>query len=347
MRIADDDSGRTTAPPSAAEPLLGVRRRIWCETLTPVEVSRPAVLRLLREYELQLVMAVRPNTLEAVPALLQACEATGVDVALWPMLDDDDGRWLSIANAVSFAAFVDRVLEHCDGSGVAPREVALDLEPPIRSVRELTRLHFVRAISQLRPRASGSNQLRDDATDITTITRRLLARGIRPWAAVVPLVLADAPGSGGWQRVLGTPVDSAHLHRVNSMLYSSLAVGYGGRWIRRQDVEHLLFESARACVRRWGSRAAASLGAVGVGALGDETVYAGPEELARDVTLVRAAGVRDLALFELGGVLARGPATAWLDAFCQTDSGGPIPKRTRRAGVTTALAIALSRLAHR
>jgi hypothetical protein len=46
-------------------------------------------------------------------------------------------------------------------------------------------------------------------------------------------------------------------------------------------------------------------------------VFASPEELARDVHIVRAAGASELALLDLGGVLARPPLDAWLDAFCR------------------------------
>jgi hypothetical protein len=58
-----------------------------------------------------------------------------------------------------------------------------------------------------------------------------------------------------------------------------------------------------------------SLGCVGTGALLDEPVYRDPRELAEDVAITRAGGCHDLSLFDLGGVLGREPAEAWLDAF--------------------------------
>jgi hypothetical protein len=58
-----------------------------------------------------------------------------------------------------------------------------------------------------------------------------------------------------------------------------------------------------------------SLGCVGTGALVDEPVYRDPSELAEDVAIARAGGCHDLSLFDLGGVLHREPAEAWLEAF--------------------------------
>ena len=93
-------------------------------------------------------------------------------------------------------------------------------------------------------------------------------------------------------------------------------------------------------------RASISLGSVGVGALGDEQPYRSVAELAHDVSLARACGVDDLALFDLGGVLQKARPQDWLDAFVQTPAAeGPRPtaRRTRilevgmkRAGSTIA-----------
>jgi hypothetical protein len=64
---------------------------------------------------------------------------------------------------------------------------------------------------------------------------------------------------------------------------------------------------------------------VGTGAFGDEPTYRSPAELADDVAVARGAGVDDLALFDLGGVLRRPPAEAWLEAFTAIDAGAPPP----------------------
>jgi hypothetical protein len=54
---------------------------------------------------------------------------------------------------------------------------------------------------------------------------------------------------------------------------------------------------------------------VGTGAFGDEPSYRSVDELRRDVAIATAAGITDLSLFDLGGILRRGPAAAWLEAL--------------------------------
>src|SRR5215471_339493 len=108
-------------------------RRIWSETVPYAVVRGPRVTGLLRRYGLGVLLAVRPPTLEELPETVRALEGEGIDVSLWPMLDDADGRWANARNAELFAAFARKVAE-----SVAPRELVVDLEPHIEDVRAAT-----------------------------------------------------------------------------------------------------------------------------------------------------------------------------------------------------------------
>ncbi|MCK6550309.1 hypothetical protein L6R52_31020, partial [Myxococcota bacterium] len=69
--------------------------------------------------------------------------------------------------------------------------------------------------------------------------------------------------------------------------------------------------------------ASVSVGLAGPGKLGDEPVLPSPDALALDVAAARAAGVDDLALFSLEGVLGRASPEAWLEAFVATPPRAP------------------------
>jgi hypothetical protein len=150
---------------------------------------------------------------------------------------------------------------------------------------------------------------------LASAVAELHARGIRTASAVWPLVALDAAGRRGWQALLGTPVDALATERVSVMMYTSILEGWSRGAVRRHDATALLTAATARATRRWGERAGMSLGCVGTGALVDEPTYRAPRELAEDAALARAAGCHDLSLFDLGGVLGREPAEAWLDAF--------------------------------
>jgi hypothetical protein len=156
--------------------------------------------------------------------------------------------------------------------------------------------------------------------------------------------LPSAAASRGWQRLFGTRLEDGACDLVDTMVYTSLIEGYGRGTLRRRDARALLAALAAAAARRHQDRAAVSLGAVGIGALGDEQPYRAPSELADDVALVRGAGIAHLGLFGLGGILARPPIERWLDAFCVA-TAAPAPPLTARARLALAAATALGRAA--
>ena len=131
----------------------------------------------------------------------------------------------------------------------------------------------------------------------------------------------------------GTPTYGPAWDHVSVMLYSSILEGWSRGWLGRQDARAILARGCHAAAARFGERAGVSLGAVGVGAFGNEPTYRSTLELADDVAIARASGVDDLTLFDLGGVLAREPAEAWLEAFVETPPARAIEPPTARSRV--------------
>src|SRR5262249_37762416 len=125
-------------------PCSAVRlRRIWSETLPYATLREARVIKLLRRYELGVHVAVRPWTLNELPSTWRALRDEGLEVGLWPMLGDAEGRWASARNAEAFAAFTRRVAEKME----EPGEVVVDLEPPIEQVRSA--MTSVRGVGRL------------------------------------------------------------------------------------------------------------------------------------------------------------------------------------------------------
>lgn len=320
-------------------------RRIYSETVPYDEVTRPATVALLARHGLELVLAVRPWQLEELAPAARALEGAGVPLSIWPMLADDEGRWASAENAPAFARLVRDAVASLEAAGVPAREVMLDLEPPFAEARALS--HGARGL--LRVASSVRRSMREraafqaSAAALADLVHELHARGVRTASAVWPLVALDPPGSAGWQALLGTPVDALGTGRVSVMLYTSILEGWSRGALRRVDAAALLAAGSARTARRWQVGAGVSLGCVGTGAFEDEPVYRAPEELAEDVALARAAGCDDLSLFDLGGVLARGPAEAWLGAFTGPSAATRAPS-TRRVGAARRLARVATRV---
>lgn len=276
-----------------------VRRRVWCETLPYAELLRGSLGARLARQQIDLLLAVRPWQLADVAEIVRRFQAAGVFVALWPMLADGDGRWASAATHRRFIAFTDELIARVPFAD----ELVVDLEPPIA---ELARWKAGRPTWRPSPhpyqRARGAL--------IAAVDRWRAARRIT--TAILPLLALE--WRGHWlQRVLGTPTSGLAVDRHSVMAYTSLFEGWSRGLVDRRRAESLLAACARLTRRRFGARAAVSLGTVGPGAFGDEPSYRTAGELGRDVVIARAAGI---SLFDLGGIVRRPPIEPWLEALC-------------------------------
>jgi hypothetical protein len=281
-----------------------VRRRVWCETLSFDDLARPSVAALLSRYGVDLLLAVRPWQVARAGEIVRRFQGSGVFVAVWPMLADEDGRWANGASCAKFIALADELV-----TGVPfADELVIDLEPPFA---QLARWRAWRPAWRPTPSPRAYHRARSAYASATLrwrTTRRVTT-------AVLPLLAIELRGQ--WlQRALGTPASALAVDRHSVMAYTSLFEGWSRGLVDRRRAETLLGVCARLTRRRFGARAALSLGTVGSGAFGDEPSYRDVSELARDVTLARAAGIDELSLFDLGGVVRRPPEERWLEALC-------------------------------
>jgi hypothetical protein len=310
------------------------RRRIWCETLPCAALSEPRTRALLRRFAIEPIVAAFPSTDVAdLARAMEALAGEGLPAVIWPMLADGDGRWANAGNAEAFARYTLSLVEQLALRGLAPVEVAIDLEPSIEDLRPSPadasiHAHFLRLSTDQGSFARARDALR-------ALGDALRERGVRISAAAPPTVLLD-PEAGErrpFQEMLGTPVDGLLWDHVSVMLYTSIIEGWSVGVLRREDTRALLGAFAALAEARFGEKAGVSLGAVGVGAFGDEPVYRSSDELADDVAIVTAAGALDLTLFDLGGVLRREDPEAWLEAFTRTAPAERVPAPTLRVRV--------------
>jgi hypothetical protein len=287
----------------------------------------------LKRYGLGVLLAVRPETLTDLPDTLARLAGEGIETAVWPMLADADGRWANANNHHRFASFARDVAAASEPRGV--REIVVDLEPAISDVRAA--LSSFRGAGRLLGSVADGSRLAQASAALASLVAELSAEGMSTTAVAVPMVLFDREESARWQSLLGTPVDGPPWSHVNVMLYTSILEGWSRGLMDRRGALSVLSSACTATTERFRDRGSVSLGAVGVGAFGDEPIYRSPAELARDVGVARAAGVEDLTLFDLGGVLLRGPQEAWLDAFVETEAAAAPPERTLRGRAALSL----------
>ena len=290
-----------------------MRYRVWSETLALPELSSPEHVALLKHFRVEVLVAVRPWQLEEARTAFTQLQQAGIYAAAWPMLADADGRWASVASMRKFIVFASEVIE-----ALAPAELILDLEPAFDRMRNWKALRAAPSteVDDVLAFREAAAQLRH-ACQRWQINAAQHRQPLRLSTAIIPLVAFEPnfPMCRWWQRALGTPVDALPAAAHSVMAYTSLLEGWSRGLVSRRRAEWLLALIAKRAKRKWGAAGAVSLGTVAPGAFGDEPSYRDVAELAKDVAIVREAGIQEIALFDLGGIMQTAAPESWLHAL--------------------------------
>ncbi len=276
-------------------------RRVWVETLPAEDFASPRILDILERYGLSPIFAVTPENIEVARRSMETLARRGLVYSLWPMVNDRDGRWLSVHTHETFLAFAGLV------SSTFPEgaELVLDLEPPFRKTSAWLR----------RGAAEGDTQWRTSHTVLAEFVAREVERGREIACTTLPFCFFEPDHAKRLSRRLGLPFFEIPWSRVNYMAYASIMEGWSLRSLRRQDVLGLLLH-ANQNLRE---RESLSLGLVATGAFGNEPIYRSTRELEEEIALLGQQD--DLSLFDLGGALRR--EGNWLDLFTRTVLASP------------------------
>ena len=299
--------------------------------MTPDEICSPAVISLLERYAVQPCLAVPHGKLGPPYArYLKEYSAAGLEPALWPTLSDDLGYWPHEGNVLEFSAYVHELFHWARSQNVEIPWLAVDLETPFyqwQASREAKGLRKL-AVALRHYRANRNPERFDEAAGAYRSLQDYLGQqGCRTLVPVLPFLEADLAGdSEKLQDYLETPVTPVQWDVVSVMQYNSMFVGYSRGLIKPADARWHLYQLCRSFKSAFGARAALSIGTTGTGKLGDEPYYSRPEEMLPDVEAALAAGIEDISVFCLEGVLKHDFPERWFEMIL--NAAPAVPRRS-------------------
>ena len=320
--------------------------RVWCEFLEPGELVEAGAPELLARYGVSLGVAIPQQRLgPGLERLLGACGQAGAPVMLWLLLPEEQGYWPNAHNVSQYLDYAHRVCEWLDSRNLRADWFAVDMEPPIHQLRGLKEAspanapgHLVNMLRENRDRT----RLHAAAEQYSGLVQRLHQRGAKVLAAAGDIVATDmATGAGGFQNAMATPVTMAPFDVVSFMIYSSTVVGMTRGLATHRDMRWYIYRTLSAARAAAGRRVGVSLGVTDRGVISDR-FHTGPDSLLPDVQAALAAGVQDIAVYNLEGILKATRPEAWFDML--TNAEPKIPARSLKIDLALAAARGLSRV---
>lgn len=307
--------------------------RFWEETLAPPEIVKKA-LPLLQEFAAGVAIAMYPVSLtrKNVNALRKLKEA-GLEITFWPLMEKEHGYFPGERNTGVYSSTVRNLLEWAGKNDVVPDMLAFDLEMPIQQMHKV--LSASNAFEKLRNVVSSSRENLDRERyykakeRLAGLNVEVQDQGIRTLTAVLPWVSLEMEGDAELlQDMSETPASGIGWDVISPMLYVSMLEGMSGGAITRRDANWLVYDNCRRLREKFGGRAGVSLGLTGGGVLEGEPVLDSPADLRTGLEAALAAGVRDVSIYSLEGILVRPEPRAWFEAIRAATPA--VPERSRK-----------------
>lgn len=294
--------------------------RFWAELIEPPDIAKKA-LPLLEKFGAGVAVAVYPVSLtrknaNAFRKLLDA----GIELTFWPLMEQEQGYFPGERNMDEYSAMVRHVVSWSEKNAVTPSMIAVDLEPPIQQLSKVFGASGGLGILRGAVGAARENLDRERYYRAKSVLEELNGwvqdQGIRTLTAIMPWVGLELEGDHELiQDMNETPVAGIAWDILSPMLYVTMLSGMTGGALNRRDANWLVYDSCVKLREKYGGRAGVSLGLTGAGVLENEPVFEEPEELVVGLQAALAAGVRDVSVYSLEGVLERDDPGAWLEAL--------------------------------
>lgn len=306
-----------------------MKMRVWAEYVTPQEALKPDVMKLLKRYGVALGMAFPPGSVNADYArMLKAYSDEGIEVALWALLPDEQGYWVCERNASEFTDYIKSIYDWADKEKFTIPCVAVDLELPhyqmseVKSQKNMLQKgsSLIKFMRQNRDKA----RFYEASRKFELLNEFIHSRGATTLCPISDLVVHDlAAGGTAFQDMLETPVSTVNWDMLSVMIYTSMIAGYSKGLLRPEDARRHLYTTMRAMKEVMGDRAGVSIGVTYVGKLEDEPYYETPRELLPDMQAAKAAGVEDITIYNLEGILRSARPEEWFETLLSAEPKEP------------------------
>lgn len=313
-------------PALALMPRQGPVFLITAEYTPYSKLMEPEVVGLFQKYGAAVCLCVRAHQLnEELDRLYQVYEQAGVPILFWPLLPLEHGLYLNKRTTRVYLDYLETLFNWAEAHGHRIEAIVIDVEPsyipPPEGGKPPGLLKNLRRVLKDLDRESFQASL----PEFNRINDLIHAHDCLSVAAAFPFVIDDRRvGRHGWEDLTGGPVATIEWDYLAIMMYTSWFVEVGG-WLGMDwdSAHYLAYDYSRDLKALWGDRAAVAVGVTNPGQGHEQVLYTSAEQIAPAIAAVRAAGIQNLGIYDLQGILESGDPESWFQVLRDTPAGKP------------------------
>ena len=236
--------------------------------------------------------------------LLEEAQERGIRTTLWPLLSTDQGPWANEGNAPLFTALVEEMMDWLDQQGLHPEWIAVNMENSAAQMGIIKEYFYngeFQALIELLLGNIDRDRFEEAVEDYRQLVHRIHGRGYKVMVTTYPFMMDDFhDGDPDFQDMANVPLSGIEW---DALTFTTYRTAYSGD-LGVEFSPSMVYEYGRVAKKLFGDRARLAVGMIGLTDHGEG--YASPEDLALDISAAKAAGISEIDLFHLGGMIKEG-----------------------------------------
>lgn len=306
-----------------------MKTSIWCEFLKPQELMGQEILNVLKKYNTSLYYKVEYREFDdELFKFLSLLNSKEIKVYIWATLPDQLGYWINENNTTQCLEYIKDIIKIVKERRVSIQGIILDMEPPLKDIMAITNpKHFFEptlTYGKMMTINMNKKRYRKSVSHMKKIKELGYQWGIEIFPTALRHNYYDTLlGSNIVQNALETPLFDVGWSKYNFMYYATM-IRHELRHRNPEEVDYFIYNQVSKLKVNLKSKVSISAGVTNVGKLGNEPYYNDIGEFKKDIGILKAAGVEDIALFSLDGLAKDGRLEVFLEAIIEAEPLHPL-----------------------
>ncbi len=243
--------------------------------------------------------------------ILKDVKEQGLKIIIWPLLPEEDGPWANDMNYEKFTDLMTKVINYLSEEKVMPEYLVVNMEntaAQMDTVKEYLKVKDYKSIINILLKNLDREKFDAAVLAYKNLVDLLHLRGYKVMITTYPFMLDDMQdGDPHIQDLANIPISGIDW---DAYTFTPYRTAYSGDFSTTFS-PYIVYDYGVAARERYKEKARLALGVVGETSHGPG--YTSPEDLNKDIAAAKAAGIENIDIFFLKGMIDEGDVGTWIN----------------------------------
>jgi len=249
---------------------------------------------------------------ENLTTVLKNAKALEISTIIWPLLETDQGPWANEFNYEIFGELVNKITDYLKEIEISPKYIVINMENSINQMDTI--INYLKnkdykAIIELLMTNLDRESFNKGVAGYKKIVDDLHAKGYQVMITTYPFMIDDfKDGDPDIQDLANVPISGIDW---DALTFTPYRTAYNGDF-GMTFTPYIVYDYGKAAKNIFKEKARVALGIIGESSHGPG--FTSSEDLSKDIAAAKAAGIEQIDLFHLKGMVESGDLDAWINA---------------------------------